>query len=76
MRSVKELIVGYDCPAEAVYLPATVHTAEGSSTRLNGICVFERDSHKPLSRHTGWLKDEMGAIKGYELTVRSVSTVG
>ncbi|KAK6902868.1 hypothetical protein I203_108128 [Kwoniella mangroviensis CBS 8507] len=74
--SVKELMVGYDCPAEAVYLPATVHTATGSSTRLNAICVFEKDSTKPLSRHTGWLKDEMGAIKGYELTVRSISTVG
>ncbi|ORY26996.1 amine oxidase catalytic domain-containing protein [Naematelia encephala] len=75
-QSVKELMVGYDCPSEAVYLPATIHTAAGSSTRLNAICVFEKDSTKPLSRHTGWLKDEMGAIKGYELTVRSISTVG
>ncbi|WWC69058.1 uncharacterized protein I206_102994 [Kwoniella pini CBS 10737] len=74
--SVKELMVGYDCPLEAVYLPATIHTAGGSTTRLNAICIFEKDSTKPLSRHTGWLKDEMGAIKGYELTVRSVSTVG
>ncbi|KAK8847701.1 hypothetical protein IAR55_005560 [Kwoniella newhampshirensis] len=74
--SVKELMVGYDCPSEAVYLPATIHTATGSSTRYNAICVFEKDSAKPLSRHTGWLKDEMGAIKGYELTVRSISTVG
>ena len=76
MPAVKELIVGYDCPDEAVYLPATVHLAGGSSTRLNAICVFERDSGRPLSRHTGWLPDEMGAVKGFELTVRSVSTVG
>ncbi|WVQ80316.1 hypothetical protein IAT38_002421 [Cryptococcus sp. DSM 104549] len=75
-QSVKELMVGYDCPSEAIYLPATIHTAQGSSTRLNAICVFERDSGKPLSRHTGWLKNEMGAVKGYELVVRSVSTVG
>ncbi|WWD21794.1 hypothetical protein CI109_106282 [Kwoniella shandongensis] len=75
-QSVKELMVGYDCPSEAIYLPATIHTATGSSTRLNAICIFEKDSAKPLSRHTGWLKDEMGAIKGYELTVRSISTVG
>ncbi|WRT68805.1 uncharacterized protein IL334_005785 [Kwoniella shivajii] len=74
--SVKELMVGYDCPVEAVYLPASIHTASGSTTRVNAICIFEKDSTKPLSRHTGWLKDEMGAIKGYELTVRSVSTVG
>lgn len=38
--------------------------------------MFERDSNKPISRHTGWLKDEMGAIKGYEFVVRSISTVG
>lgn len=54
----------------------TVHEATGSSTRLNAVCIFERESGRPLSRHTGWLPNEMGAVKGYELVVRSVSTVG
>ncbi|KAL8292626.1 hypothetical protein RQP46_001238 [Phenoliferia psychrophenolica] len=48
----------------------------GSTTRDNAICVFEHDSAKPLTRHTGEGRDEMGATKGYELVVRSISTVG
>lgn len=96
--STKELLKGYDCPADAQYLSMTVHEAQGSSTRLDAVCVFERDSGKPLSRHTGWLSNEMGvrrplvvpsvderltftrfelqAVKGYELVIRSISTVG
>ncbi|ORY25514.1 copper amine oxidase [Naematelia encephala] len=73
--NVREVILGYDCPADAILLNATVHE-QGSSTRRNAICVFERESGRPLSRHTGWVEGEMGAVKGYELVVRSVSTVG
>lgn len=73
---VKDLLVGYDCPAYAAYLPATVHNAAGSSTRQRAICVFEKSSDMALSRHTGWMKNEFGAVKGYELVVRSISTVG
>lgn len=73
---VKELIAGYDCPSHALYLPATVHTSMGSTTRPNAICVFEHQKSLPLSRHTGEGKNEMGAVKGYELIVRSISTVG
>lgn len=75
-KSVREQIVGYDCPVDALYLPATVHDMFGTSTRKNAICVFERDSGKPLTRHTGWMKDEMGGTKGFELVVRTISTVG
>jgi primary-amine oxidase len=48
----------------------------GSSVRRKAICVFERPAGRPLSRHTGWVKGEMGAVKGFELVVRWVSTVG
>ncbi|KAL7423655.1 hypothetical protein Q5752_001236 [Cryptotrichosporon argae] len=73
--SVRPLIKGYDCPAHATLLDATVHEA-GSTTRPGAICVFEREGDRPLSRHTGYGPGEMGAVKGYELVVRSVSTVG
>ena len=73
--TVREVILGYDCPADAILLNATVHELQ-SSVRKNAICVFERESGRPLSRHTGAQKDEMGAVKGYELVVRSVSSVG
>ena len=74
-ETVREVILGYDCPADAILLNATVHNF-GSTTRRNAICVFERESGRPLSRHTERGKNVMGAIKGYELVVRSVSTVG
>ncbi|WVW86168.1 hypothetical protein I302_108209 [Kwoniella bestiolae CBS 10118] len=73
--NVREVILGYDCPADATLLDATIHE-KGSSTRRNAICIFERESGRPLSRHTGFTKGEMGAVKGYELVVRSISTVG
>ncbi|KAJ6544977.1 amine oxidase catalytic domain-containing protein [Mycena vulgaris] len=74
--STRSLIIGYDCPYDALYLPGITHTAAGTLLRQDAICVFERDSGKPLSRHTGYMKGEMGAIKGYELIVRTISTVG
>ncbi|KAJ7111935.1 amine oxidase catalytic domain-containing protein [Mycena epipterygia] len=74
--STRSLIIGYDCPYDALYLPGITHTASGTMLRHDAICVFERDSGKPLSRHTGYMKGEMGAIKGYELVVRTISTVG
>ncbi|KAJ9102657.1 hypothetical protein QFC19_004766 [Naganishia cerealis] len=72
----RSMIRGYDCPADAYYMSSTVHTALGSLTQPDAICIFERDSGKPLSRHFATEKDEMGATKGYELVVRSIATVG
>ncbi|KIY73996.1 amine oxidase catalytic domain-containing protein [Cylindrobasidium torrendii FP15055 ss-10] len=74
--SVRDMLPGYDCPHEAVYLPATTYGATGSVTRKRAICIFEQDSGKPLTRHAGWMNGEFGAVKGYILTVRSISTVG
>ncbi|KAJ6619998.1 amine oxidase catalytic domain-containing protein [Mycena sp. CBHHK59/15] len=74
--STRSVIVGYDCPYDSLLLPGIVHIVGGTTLRENAICVFERDSGKPLSRHTGYMKGEMGAIKGYELIVRTISTVG
>ncbi|KAJ7679225.1 amine oxidase catalytic domain-containing protein [Mycena polygramma] len=75
-RTTRALIVGYDCPYDALFLPGITHSDSGTLLQQDAICVFERDSGKPLSRHTGWMKGEMGAIKGYELVVRTISTVG
>ncbi|KAJ7340875.1 amine oxidase catalytic domain-containing protein [Mycena albidolilacea] len=74
--ATRALMVGYDCPYDALYLPGITHTSIGTLLQQDAICVFERDSGKPLSRHTGYMKGEMGAIKGYELIVRTISTVG
>ncbi|KAJ7472719.1 amine oxidase catalytic domain-containing protein [Mycena latifolia] len=74
--STRSLIAGYDCPSDALYLSGITHTAGGTMLREDAICVFERDSGKPISRHTGYMKGEMGAVKGYELIIRTISTVG
>jgi len=73
---VRDMLVGYDCPLEAVYLPATTHTVMGTMTRERAICIFEQDTGRPLTRHAGFMEGEFGAVKGYVLTIRSISTVG
>lgn len=74
--AVRDMIPGYDCPYEAVYLPATTYNSLGSISRERAICVFEHDTARPITRHTGYHDGEFGAVKGYILTVRSISTVG
>ncbi|KAH9937934.1 amine oxidase catalytic domain-containing protein [Amylocystis lapponica] len=74
--SVRNMLPGYDCPHEAVFLPATTHSFAGSITRKRAICVFEHDTARPISRHMGYMRGEFGAVKGYVLVVRSIATVG
>jgi len=75
-QSVRDMLPGYDCPHEAVYLPATTYSVNGMIIRERAICIFEHDSGRPLTRHIGFEEDEFGAVKGYELVIRSISTVG
>jgi primary-amine oxidase len=75
-QSVRDMLPGYDCPHEAVYLPATTYSMDGLTTRQRAICVFEHDTGRPLTRHLGYEENEFGAVKGYELVIRSISTVG
>jgi primary-amine oxidase len=70
------MLPGYDCPHEAIYLPATTHSDIGSITRERAICIFEHDTARPLTRHVGSVDGEFGAVKGYVLIIRSISTVG
>ncbi|EKM58084.1 uncharacterized protein PHACADRAFT_206924 [Phanerochaete carnosa HHB-10118-sp] len=74
--AVRDMLPGYDCPYEAVYLPATTYTGIGSITRERAICVFEHDTGRPITRHTGFRDGEFGAVRGYILTIRSISTIG
>ncbi|KAG6369484.1 amine oxidase catalytic domain-containing protein [Boletus reticuloceps] len=73
---VRDLLPGYDCPYEAVYLPATTFGLTGLLSRERAICIFEHDSERPLTRHFGYDKDEFGAVKGYQLVIRSIVTAG
>ena len=73
---VRNMIPHYDCPQEAVYLPAITHTSLGNVVVERAICIFEHDTARPIQRHTGYMEGEFGAVKGFILTVRSISTVG
>jgi primary-amine oxidase len=66
--ATRALIVGYDCPYDALYLPGITHTSIGTLLQQDAICVFERDSGKPLSRHTGYMKGEMGVSAAWYLS--------
>ncbi|KAI3611759.1 copper amine oxidase [Moniliophthora roreri] len=74
--SVRDMLPGYDCPQEAVYLPATTRNPVGSVTVEKAICIFEQDTGTPITRHTGYMNGEFGAVKGYVLVVRSIASVG
>lgn len=58
--------------ADVCHLPGPL----GSIRRERAICIFEHDSGRPITRHTGYDKGEFGAVKGYQLVIRSISTVG
>lgn len=53
---VRDLLPGYDCPHEAVYLPAVNFAAQGYVHRDRAICVFESDPGRPVTRHTGYME--------------------
>lgn len=74
--SVRDMLPGYDCPHESVYLPMTSYASTGSVVRKRAVCIFEQDTGRPITRHAGYMQGEFGAVKGYILTVRSISTVG
>ena len=73
---MKDLILQYDCPTEAVYLPATTFSILSNFQRQRAICVFEQDVGKLLSRHYRYDEGETGAVKSYVLTIRCINTVG
>ncbi|PPQ65732.1 hypothetical protein CVT24_011765 [Panaeolus cyanescens] len=73
---VRSMIPHYDCPQDAVYLPATTFSTFGIVEVPRAICVFEQDTGRPLTRHYGFAPGEFGSSKTYVLTIRSTTTVG
>jgi primary-amine oxidase len=75
------LIEGYDCPWGSTFWNLTYHSENGSVINTNSLCLFEADMNFPLSRHrTGASNDygfsNMGSVKGAQLIVRAIATVG
>ncbi|KAG1845992.1 carbohydrate phosphorylase-domain-containing protein [Suillus tomentosus] len=60
-QSVRDLLPGYDCPDEAIYLPATTFSATGMMSRKRAMCIFEQDSgtvvgSKRLLKNANWAR--------------------
>lgn len=77
------LVLGVDCPSNAVYMPSVMHQDNGQPVELpNAICVFERNPAKPAWRHYEiFAQSETVAVPAEgrpqtELVVRSASQVG
>ncbi|KAH7398984.1 copper amine oxidase [Phaeosphaeria sp. MPI-PUGE-AT-0046c] len=75
------LIEGYDCPWGSTFWNLTYHSGNSSVINTNSLCLFEADMNFPLSRHrTGASNDygfsNMGSVKGAQLIVRAIATVG
>ena len=47
----------------------------GIVSRERAICIFEHDSERPLTRHVAYYEREFGAVKGYQLVIRSITTL-
>ena len=75
-HAVRDMLPRYDCPHEVVYLPATTFGLTGIISRERAICIFEHDSERPLTRHVAYYEHEFGAVKGYQLVIRSITTPG
>jgi primary-amine oxidase len=74
---------GVDCPPTAAFLPAVVHSDDGSPVEIpNAVCVFERNIGDPAWRHYeifAQASDKPVPTEGRpatELVVRSASEVG
>ncbi|GAB7358237.1 hypothetical protein MBLNU230_g0388t1 [Neophaeotheca triangularis] len=76
------LIEGFDCPFGSTMWNVSWHEADETVVARNAICIFEHDLGFPVSRHrTGGGPSEygfanFGAVKGAQLTVRTIATIG
>ncbi|KAI0008106.1 amine oxidase catalytic domain-containing protein [Xylariaceae sp. FL0662B] len=76
------LVEGFDCPFGSTFWNVTVHNGNKTALNPNSICIFESDAGFPLSRHragdssNAFGFSNLGVVKGSQLTVRSIATVG
>lgn len=71
------LAPGVDCPATALFLPATFAHDNGEPlTTPNAICLFERSAGDPAWRHHESMNGTFEGRAGVDLVVRMASTIG
>lgn len=82
------LVEGYDCPFGSTFWNVTYNEGNHTEVSQNAICLFESDMGFPLSRHraggaggagsgnSSFPFSTLGVVKGAQLTVRAIATVG
>ncbi|KIW99388.1 uncharacterized protein Z518_11376 [Rhinocladiella mackenziei CBS 650.93] len=76
------LVEGFDCPFGSTFWNTTYHEQNMSITNQDAICIFEQDMGFPLSRHRYGSSEgdypfsQLGVVKGSELVIRTIATVG
>lgn len=68
---------GSDCPADALFLDATLADAAGKPSERRGvICLFERNTAAPLWRHAEIVNGDYHGRPAVELVMRTIPTLG
>lgn len=68
---------GSDCPVNAKFLDAVISDDHGKPMTLkNVVCIFERDTGRPLWRHYEFFTDSHESRPDVELVVRMAPEVG
>jgi primary-amine oxidase len=72
-----KLVVGADCPRDAVMLSPTLPSASGEPYRASNVmCAFERNSTVPLWRRSELVTASHEARQDVEFVIRSIPAVG
>ncbi|KAF2268147.1 amine oxidase catalytic domain-containing protein [Lojkania enalia] len=75
------LVEGFDCPWGSTFWNVSYGSYNKTTVNEDAICIFEADMNFPLSRHRAggsmpYGFSNLGTVKGAQLTVRSIATVG
>jgi primary-amine oxidase len=71
------LAPGVDCPADAMFIDATLPNDRGEPVILKSrICLFERETGDPLWRHAEFANRTYAGRPAAELVLRSIASVG
>ena len=71
------LVQGLECPDDAIYHPVVLPNASGEAeTDDRLLCLFERNTVRPLWRHAADRNEVLESRPDVELVVRTIPTIG
>ena len=68
---------GIDCPRDALFIDATLPDDNGEPVQVTSrLCLFERDTDRPLWRHAEFVNRSYAGRAAKELVLRTIPSVG